>query len=98
MTVDAVLRKGILAAATDRRIAGFVRRHGMRLGAARFVAGETLEECLAVLARLNERGWCSNTTLLGEDVRDRAEAVAVADDYRRILDALAERGLRANVA
>src|SRR5262245_61987458 len=70
----------------------------MRLGAARFVAGETLEQCLDVLARRNERGLHANTTLLGEDVRDRTEATAVGDEFRRILDAIAEHGLRANVA
>ena len=38
----------------------------MRLGASRFVAGETLDECIAVLRRLNEQGLYANTTLLGE--------------------------------
>ena len=91
-------RNVILAAATNRHTRAFMSRYGMRLGASRFVAGETLDECLAVLARLNGRGLHANTTLLGEDVDSREETVAVVAEYRTVLDRIAERGLRANVA
>ena len=91
-------RKVILAAATNPLVDGLVRRYGMRLGAARFVAGETLEEALDVLAALNAKGLHANTAILGEDVADAAEATAVAAEYERVLDAIAERALRVNVA
>ena len=96
--LDAVLRRTILAAARSRRIAALVSRYGMRLGAARFVAGETLDECLDVLAALNEDGLHANTTLLGEDVESRAEAEQVRAEFATVLDRLAERELRANLA
>jgi proline dehydrogenase len=70
----------------------------MRLGAARFVAGETLDECVAVLHGLNEAGLHANTTLLGEAIPDPQGARAVADEYERILDRLVAERLRANVA
>ena len=44
----------------------------MRLGASRFVAGETLDACVEVLRGLNEKGFHANTTPLGEDVMDEA--------------------------
>jgi proline dehydrogenase len=93
-----IARKAILAAATNSLLTRFVRRYGMRLGAARFVPGETLEEALDVLAELNAKGLHANTAILGEDVTDAAEARAVADDYVRVLDAIATRRLRVNVA
>jgi len=96
--VNATLRKGILAAARSRRIGGVASKHGMRLGANRFVAGETFEEAAEVLARLNERGLHANTTLLGEDVLSESEAQAVVAEYEQILDGIAERGLRVNIA
>jgi proline dehydrogenase len=68
----------------------------MRLGAGRFVAGETIDECVRALRALNERGLAANTTLLGEDVANEAEAVA--DEYVRILERLHAERLRANVA
>ena len=70
----------------------FVQRYGMRLGAARFVAGETLDAAVPVLRRLNEQGLLTNTTLLGEGVRDEAETRAVVAAYREVLDRIARRG------
>ena len=76
----------------------FVGKHGMRLGAARFVAGETLDECVTVLRRLNDQGLHANTTILGEDVADAEEARAVATEYEDVLQRLHDEKLRANVA
>ncbi len=97
-TANATLRKGILAAADSRRVQGLVRRHGRRLGAARFVAGETLDECIAVLRRLNEQGLAANTTLLGEGVLEPTQTEAVVTAYREVIDRIAAEELQANVA
>jgi proline dehydrogenase len=91
-------RGAILRAASSRRLQRFVQRYGMRLGAGRFVAGETLDECVAVLRRLNDAGFHANTTLLGEAIPDPAGAAAVVDAYREVFDRLASEQLRANVA
>jgi proline dehydrogenase len=93
-----MLRRTILAAADSPSIQRFVRRHGMRLGASRFVGGESLDEIVPVLRRLNERGLETNTTLLGESVTDRAETERVAAAYRKILERMAAEGLGANIA
>ena len=95
---NAVLRAAILRAADDRHVKRFMSRYGMRLGAARFVAGETLDECVVVLRRLAEQGLHANTTLLGESVHDPAEATAVAEEYGRILERLHVEQLPVNVA
>jgi proline dehydrogenase len=96
--VNAGLRKGILAAADSPQIQRLVRRYGMRLGAARFVAGETLDECAAVLRRLNEQGLAANTTLLGEGVLEPGETEAVVSAYTEVVERIEREGLRANVA
>jgi proline dehydrogenase len=70
----------------------------MRLGAGRFVAGETLDECIAVLRRLNEQGLWANTTLLGEGVLEPAQTESVVAAYREVIERIASEGLRANVA
>jgi proline dehydrogenase len=95
---NGALRSVILRAADDRHVRRFMNSYGMRLGAARFVAGETLDACVAVLRRLADQGLHSNTTLLGESVRDRAEAEAVAEEYGRILERLHREQLPCNVA
>jgi proline dehydrogenase len=70
----------------------------MRLGAGRFVAGETLDECAAVLRRLNDQGLAANTTLLGEGVLEPGETAEVVRAYTDVLDRIATDHLRANVA
>jgi proline dehydrogenase len=96
--LNAVSRKAILAAADSKRVQSLVRRHGMRLGAARFVAGETLDECIAVLRRLNDQGLYANTTLLGEGVLEPGATERVVAAYEEVLDRIAAEELRANVA
>ncbi len=96
--LDRTLRRVILAAADSPRLQRFVRRHGMRFGAGRFVAGESLDAAVPVLRRLNDLGLATNTTLLGEGITDEAETRAVVDSYRTIIDRIATEGLRTNVA
>src|SRR5438874_2561796 len=93
-----VLRSLILAAADSPRLQRFIQRYGFRLGAARFVAGETLDDAVPVLRRLNESGLLTNTTLLGEGVRDEAETRHVVGAYREVLERIRAEGLRTNVA
>jgi proline dehydrogenase len=92
------LRSIILAAADSPRLQRVVQKYGFRLGAARFVAGETLDDAVPVLRRLNESGLLTNTTLLGEGVRDEAETRVVVGAYREVLDRIHAEGLRTNLA
>ena len=95
---NALLRKAILAAADSRRVQKVVSRYGMRLGARRFVPGETLDECVAALRALNDKGLAANTTLLGEGVVEPTQSAAVVDAYREIIARIEAEQLRANVA
>jgi proline dehydrogenase len=93
-----VLRRLILAAADSPRVQRFVAKYGMRLGAARFVAGETLDEAVVTLRSLNEQGLRTNTTLLGEFVQGPAEAESVVRTYEEVLRRIAAEKLQTNVA
>lgn len=97
-SLNPVFRKGILVATNNRLVARGVRRYGMGLGASRFVAGETLDECIATLRTLNEKGLRTNTTLLGEGVRDEGMAREVVTTYMTVLDRIAAEKLVTNVA
>ncbi len=93
-----VSRRALLAAANSPRLGRFVQRYGFRLGASRFVAGESLDEAVPVLRGLNDKGLLTNTTLLGEGVTTEAETAAVVAAYRELLDRIAAEKLRTNVA
>lgn len=93
-----LMRAGILRISQQPTVVRSVRKYGMRLGARRFVAGETLDECVHVLRRLNSAGFQTNTTLLGESVKDVATAQSIAREYLGVLDRLAEERLRTNLS
>ena len=97
-TVSTLPRSAILHAAESARLQRLVQGHGRRVGAARFVAGETLDSCVAVLRKLNDAGLYANTTLLGEAIPDAEGAAVVTDEYEAIIERLVTENLRANVA
>ena len=92
------LRAAILAAADNAAVQRAVSRYGMRLGARRFVAGETDAEFLAVAREANTRGFAVACGILGEGVRERGEALAAADRYCALLRIFASEQIDANVA
>jgi proline dehydrogenase len=98
LNLNPVFRSGILAATGNPVVSRGVRRYGMRLGASRFVAGETFDQAIPVLRSLNQRGLRTNTTLLGEGVKNQATTQAVVDEYKADLDIIAAEGLRTNIA
>lgn len=93
-----MLRAALLSAAGSRGLSRFVTKHGRRFGAYRFVAGETLDEFMRVVATTNAAGMRVAAGLLGEDVGDRDAAVGVAREYDAILDRFAAARASANVA
>ena len=96
--LNAVLRRAILAAADSPELQRFVKRYGMRFGASRFVAGETLDAAVPVLRRLNGAGLLTNTTLLGEHVASAERTSRVVEVYEEILHRIQSERLATNVA
>jgi proline dehydrogenase len=66
--------------------------------ALRFVAGETLDDAIEVIARLNGMGASVSIDYLGENVADPSQARAAADVYREAIERIAGRGLDADVS
>jgi proline dehydrogenase len=97
-TISTLPRSAILHAAESARLQRLVQSHGKRVGAARFVAGETIDSCVAVLRKLNDAGLYANTTLLGEAIPDAEGAAAVTAEYETIIERLVAERLKANVA
>jgi proline dehydrogenase len=70
---------------------------GVRMSS-RFVAGKTVEEVLAAAAAVNRQGISTTLDSLGENVHSPQEARQSADVYHRLLDAIQQRQLDANVS
>ena len=66
--------------------------------ARRFVAGETLEESIAVAKALNKEGFRVTFTYLGEAVYSEAETREVVAEYQRVSEFIAEEDLNAEIS
>ncbi len=69
-----------------------------RRSAKRFVAGDTLEEAIEVVRRLNQKGLEVTLDHLGESVIDEAGARQATEAYLSMLDTLAQSGVRATAS
>lgn len=98
MDLTPVYRKFILTLASNRTVTAAATRYGMKLGAARFVAGETLAQALDVVKRLNNRGIMATLDFLGEGVYEEHVARGMCDAYLDLLDGIAESGVHSNVS
>lgn len=98
MSLNSAARAAILVTANNRATERFMNRYGMRLGASRFVAGETMDECIRIIKDLNQQGFKCNATELGEAVDNEADAARAVDDYEALLKRMAAEQLNANVA
>ena len=66
--------------------------------ARRYVAGQRLDDALATVEKLSGEGAMATLDLLGEEVRESDRALAAAAEYERMLAAIAERALPANIS
>ena len=89
-----MLRRALLAASASDRVRRIVTTAPLtRDVVARFVAGDTADEALAVTGRLLGDGLLVSLDYLGEDTVDPEQAAAVADEYIRLLGRLGAAGL-----
>lgn len=92
-----VARGAILRAAESPRVNRLVSRHGMRLGARRFVPAETLDEIVPIFRALNARGVRAVTGLFDDDALTPEQVAGHEREYARQIARLADEGLDANV-
>jgi proline dehydrogenase len=94
-----LLRSAFIALSQNRMLRRFGERShmGSRLSS-RFVAGMEIDDALRVAEALNKQGMAVTLDSLGESVTSEEEAQRSADVYHRLLDAIAERKLNANVS
>lgn len=64
--------------------------------ASRFVAGDTLDDALIAIRKLNEKGLLTTLDCLGENVTASEDAVKAKDTYLEMLERLHEAGVKSN--
>ncbi|MCY0869844.1 MAG: proline dehydrogenase, partial [Firmicutes bacterium] len=96
--MEEALRNVLLSLAKSKGANDLAKRYGLRFGAKRFVAGDTIEAAVARVRQFNETGIEVTLDHLGEFVADRAEAVESKDYCVRTLDAVADAGVRSSLS
>ena len=94
-----LLRSAFIALSQNRLLRRFGERSSVgRKLSSRFVAGMEIEDALRVAESINRQGMLVTLDSLGESVTSELEAHASAEIYHRLLDAIAERKLKANIS
>ena len=74
------------------------KKYGLRFGASRFVAGESIKSAIEVVKRLNSEGKIVTLDHLGEFVYTKEEAFESAAMCIQTLDAINEAGVNSNLS
>jgi proline dehydrogenase len=98
LSVTALSRAALLGASRNAALQDTALRFGMRLGAGRFVAGETIDDFCRAAKRLQMAGFRISAAILGECTREATEARGVANAYMSLLARIGAEGIDANVA
>ena len=94
-----ILRSFLIALSRNSSLRHFAENStlGGRMSS-RFVAGTSVEEVLEAAASVNRQGISTTLDSLGENVHSPQEAQQAAEVYHRLLDAIQQRQLDANVS
>jgi len=63
-----------------------------------FVAGETMEDAIKVVKKLNEKSVLATLDVLGEGVKDRDTADRAVQAYLDLLDAIHQSGIKSHIS
>lgn len=63
-----------------------------------YIAGETVDEMVEVVKRLNAEGFLATVDILGEFAKSTERAEAAAEKYLQTMDAMVARGLKAKIS
>ncbi|MCM3004474.1 proline dehydrogenase family protein [Priestia koreensis] len=96
--MEQAMRDFFLFLSKNRALTKMAKRYGLRFGAARFVAGETIDLASNVIQSLNAKGLDVTIDYLGEFVDNEAEANEMADQSIEAIKAIGRQNLTAQLS
>ncbi|MET3697458.1 L-proline dehydrogenase [Bacillus oleivorans] len=96
--MEKVMRNFFLFLAKNKSLTKLARKYGLRFGASRFVAGETIERAVQVIKDLNESGLLVTVDYLGEFVDSETEANQMAEHTIEAIKAIGVEKLDAQLS
>jgi proline dehydrogenase len=86
--MEKLMKNFFLFLSKNKSLTKAARKYGLRFGAAKFVAGETIEQAVKVIKELNNQGMSVTTDYLGEFVNDEKEAQERVDLSIKMIEAI----------
>ncbi|GAE25420.1 proline dehydrogenase [Halalkalibacter wakoensis JCM 9140] len=96
--MEVLMRNVFQTLGKNRSANQLAKKYGLRFGASRFIAGETIEAAIHTVQTLNEHGKVVTLDHLGEFVFTEEEAIESALMCIRTLEAIAEAGVTSNLS
>ncbi|MCM3585083.1 proline dehydrogenase family protein [Mesobacillus maritimus] len=92
------LRNFFLYLSQNRMMTRLAKKYGLRLGAARFVAGSSLEEAVEAIKALNEKGLAVTVDYLGEFIDNKADTVERVNQCIKMIEVIRKEKLDAQLS
>ncbi|RXT07247.1 proline dehydrogenase family protein [Ammoniphilus sp. CFH 90114] len=96
--MELLMRNMFQALGKNRSANKWAKKYGLKFGAGRFVAGESIEKAIVVVKELNREGRVATLDHLGEFVFTMEEANESASMCIQTLDAMAQAGVQSNLS
>lgn len=96
--MEQLMRNFFLFLSKNRLLTRMAKKYGLRFGASRFVAGETIDQAVDVIKKLNEQGLAVTIDYLGEFVDNEKEANEMADNSIQAIAAIGRERLNSQLS
>ncbi len=92
------MRNCFLFLSKNKTITKLAKKYGLRLGASRFVAGESVDQAVQIIKNMNKKGLVVTVDYLGEFVNSENEAFNMTNQTIKTIEAIGKENLDAQVS
>lgn len=92
------MRNCFLFLSKNKTITKLAKKYGLRLGASRFVAGESVDQAVQIIKNMNKKGLVVTVDYLGEFVNSENEALSMTNQTIKTIESIGKENLDAQVS
>ncbi len=96
--MEKLMRNSFIFLSKNKTMTKLAKKFGLRLGASRFVAGNTIDVAKDVIKQLNDKGLDVTLDYLGEFIEDAREATEVANHCIKAIETIGSECLRSQIS
>ncbi|MFE8702303.1 proline dehydrogenase family protein [Cytobacillus sp. FJAT-54145] len=96
--MEQLMRDFFLFLSKNKYLTKLAKKYGLRFGAARFVAGETIQQAVNVIKDLNSKNLVVTIDYLGEFIDNEREAKEMADNSILAIEAIGREKLKSQLS